>query len=168
MRFSVVATLALFAASAQASINPSSLLRRQSLPSCANDCIANPNLGACTTVSDDCLCRDNTFVTTTFACIQAACKGQDLATAIADAAALCAAVHVTLVSAAGAEFSATASLASTGSPTASDAAAQTSAPPDATSSTPAPSTTTTNGASPRAASSALLVLGAIGAIALAL
>ncbi|KAJ7151368.1 hypothetical protein C8R43DRAFT_486976 [Mycena crocata] len=120
MRFSTaIAVFSLFAASATASVTP--LLRRQ-FPNCASTCLASPNLGGCKAGDNTCLCNNDIFVTSTFDCIQAACKGQELADAIAGAASLCAAVHVTLVSAAGAEFSATASLGSSAS------AAQTSAP----------------------------------------
>ncbi|KAJ7857035.1 hypothetical protein B0H13DRAFT_2077788 [Mycena leptocephala] len=110
MRFSAaLAVFSLFAASASASVTP--LLRRQSPPACELPCVTNPNLGGCKAGDNTCLCNNDVFVQSTFQCIQAACTGQDLHDAIAGAAALCAAVHVTLVSAAGAEFSATASLA---------------------------------------------------------
>ncbi|KAJ7084076.1 hypothetical protein B0H15DRAFT_406564 [Mycena belliarum] len=144
------------------------------MPTCANSCLANPNLGACKAGDDDCLCRDNTFVSTTFACIQAACTGTDLANSIAGAAALCAAVHVTLVSAAGAEFSATASLAGTAAaspPPAAPTSAGAQAPASSSSAgAAAKTTTTTPNAAPAAAHAhaALLGLAAVGAIALAL
>ncbi|KAJ7130341.1 hypothetical protein C8R44DRAFT_978450 [Mycena epipterygia] len=176
MRFSAtLAIFSLFAASASASYTP---LHRRQFPNCASSCLANPNLGGCTAGDDTCLCNSNVFVTSTFQCIEAACKGQDLATAIAGAASLCAAVHVTLVSAAGAEFSATASLAdsSSAAPSAtsagagasnSDAAANTAAsttPATSPSASPSP---TTNGAL-SSANTAFLGLAAIAALALAL
>ncbi|KAJ7704484.1 hypothetical protein B0H17DRAFT_1193708 [Mycena rosella] len=173
MRFSAaIAVFSLFAASASASVTP---LHRRQFPNCANDCLANPNLGGCKAGDDTCLCNNDVFVSSTFQCIEAACKGQDLATAIEGAAALCAAVHVTLVSAAGAEFSATAVLPSSSAPSA-PAGAQTSgtAASDVTSNTdtssaPAPTTTPNTGsARSSAANTAFVGLAAIGAFALAL
>ncbi|KAJ7093295.1 hypothetical protein B0H15DRAFT_947435 [Mycena belliarum] len=160
MRFSAaLAVFSLLAASASASVAPQ---RRQSFPTCANDCLANPNLGACKAGDNDCLCRDNTFVSSTFACIQAACAGKDLANAINGAAALCAAVHVTLVSAAGAAFSATASLAGTSAAASAPASISSSASAAAASKTPNAAPATAH------AHAALVGLGAIGALALAL
>ncbi|KAJ7016722.1 hypothetical protein C8F04DRAFT_1280774 [Mycena alexandri] len=102
MRFSALAICSLFAASASASV-----LRRQAFPPCSGACFAHPNLGACQSGENECLCKDNTFVTTMFQCIQDACTGVDLANAIADAAGLCAAAGVVLPSASAAEFAAT-------------------------------------------------------------
>ncbi|KAJ6464174.1 hypothetical protein C8R47DRAFT_1057554 [Mycena vitilis] len=167
MRFSTALTVfALFAASASASYTP--LHRRQSVPSCANSCYANPDLGSCKSGDNTCLCNSSAFVQGTFDCVEAACKGQDLADAIAGAAALCAAAGVNLPSASGAEFSATASLASTASGTgATSAASNSAAGSTAAASSPAPSTTT-NGALSSTANTAFLGLAAIGALALAL
>ncbi|KAJ7639778.1 hypothetical protein DFH06DRAFT_1335443 [Mycena polygramma] len=169
MRFSTALTVfALFAASASASYTP--LHRRQSVPSCANSCYANPDLGSCKSGDNTCLCNSSTFVQGTFDCVEAACKGQDLADAIAGAAALCAAAGVNLPSASGAEFSATASLGSTASSGAgatSEASNSAAGASTAAASSPAPSTTT-NGALSSTANTAFLGLAAIGALALAL
>ncbi|KAF7293141.1 CFEM domain-containing protein [Mycena chlorophos] len=116
---------------------------------------------------DTCLCNNNTFVTSTFQCIESACKGEDLATAIQGAYELCLSVKVTISSAIGAEFSATASLAS-GSPTAAadSVASTTSAPAAVNSNTDA---TTTSAALPRAfVPTTAFGLVAIGALALTL
>ncbi|KAJ7507131.1 hypothetical protein B0H11DRAFT_1970375 [Mycena galericulata] len=177
MRFSAaLALFSLFAASASASYTP---LHRRQFPDCASNCLANPNLGGCASGDDTCLCNNNIFVTSTFQCIEAACKGEDLANAIAGAASLCAAVHVTLVSAAGAEFSATASIATvSATPTATSPAATTPAASAATGPAvsdaaiaPAASTTgstSSNGAMTTSLNTAFLGLAAIGALALAL
>ncbi|KAJ7074491.1 hypothetical protein C8F01DRAFT_1100635 [Mycena amicta] len=116
MRFSAaVALFSLFAAVSAGT----TLSRRQfpGFPDCSQDCLAHPNLGNCKSGDDTCLCNNSDFVQGTFQCIEAACKGQDLATAIEGAYQLCLSVHVTLVSAKGAEFSATASLAGNSSAT---------------------------------------------------
>ncbi|KAF7291102.1 CFEM domain-containing protein [Mycena indigotica] len=159
MRFTAAAALfSLFAATAASTVT-----RRQfpGFPDCSQDCLAHPNLDTCKAGDNTCLCNNSVFVQSTFTCIQNACKGQDLATAIEGAYQLCLAVHVTLVSAKGAEFSATASL-----PSASgNASAATSAPASASRS-PAPSTTP-NAALGRSASTTLGLV-AIGALAMAL
>ncbi|KAJ7764614.1 hypothetical protein DFH07DRAFT_770460 [Mycena maculata] len=175
MRFSAaLAVSALFAAFVSASTLP---LHRRQFPNCASNCLANPDLGGCTAGDDTCLCNNDVFVSSTFSCIEAACTGDDLEQAIAGAASLCAAVHVTLVSAAGAEFSATASLASSPAATSSTvaltaatdtpAAASDAATPSSASTTTA-ATTNSNGALSPSANTALLALGAIGALAFAL
>ncbi|KAJ7291378.1 hypothetical protein C8J57DRAFT_1272485 [Mycena rebaudengoi] len=159
MRFStILAACSLFAASASAA---SSHLMTRQFPPCSMDCLAKPNLGACKLGENDCLCRDNTFVTTTFECIQAACKGKELADAIGGAANLCAAAGVTLVSAAGAQFSATHTedSPSTGSPAGSGSPTNSAPPADQTKTGAALSTTV---------NTAFLGLAAIGAVALGL
>ncbi|KAF8208128.1 hypothetical protein K438DRAFT_1712935 [Mycena galopus ATCC 62051] len=162
MRFSAaLAVFSFFAASASASYTPSlyALSRRQG-PSCEQSCLANPDLGNCSASNLTCLCNNSDFVQGTFDCIKAACTGTDLEQAIQLAAATCQSVGVTLVSAAGAEFSATASLSSTGSASS----------PSATS--PAPSTSSTapatNDARSSGVNSAFLGLAAIGVVAFAL
>ncbi|KAJ6625093.1 hypothetical protein B0H10DRAFT_654839 [Mycena sp. CBHHK59/15] len=163
MRFSAaLAVFTLIAGSASASYTP---LHRRQFPTCANDCLAHPNLGNCKAGDDTCLCNDNVFVTSTFQCIEAACQGQDLANAIAGAAALCAA-HVTLVSAAGAEFSATASLANSAAP--SSAASVTAATSAASASAASASQSTTPNSARSSSANALLGLAALGAVAFAL
>ncbi|KAJ7628322.1 hypothetical protein FB45DRAFT_1059116 [Roridomyces roridus] len=173
MHFSTaIATFALFAATASASVTPAipSVFRRQ-LPNCAGDCIAHPNTGGCSASDDTCLCNNSVFVQSTFQCIQAACQGEDLANAIKAAADLCLAVHVTLVSAAGAEFSATASGLSSASNTAPASASTPTSPSGAnTASTPSASTTPPPNAalSLSAANSGLMGLAAVGVLALVL
>ncbi|KAJ7201085.1 hypothetical protein GGX14DRAFT_465723 [Mycena pura] len=163
MRFSAAAAvLSLFAASALASTVPSPLHRRQ-FPGCANNCLANPNLGDCKSGDDTCLCNNPVFVESTFQCIEDACQGQDLAAAIEGAKQLCLAVHVTLVSAAGAEFSATANLAQSGAASSPSATA-----PASSGASPAPSTPAKGGAPSFSANTAFLGLTALGALALAL
>ncbi|KAJ6588239.1 hypothetical protein B0H19DRAFT_1247929 [Mycena capillaripes] len=158
MRFSTALTVfALFAASASA-LHP-----RQAPPTCTNDCYAKLDFGSCKQGDNTCLCKSDSFVQGTFQCIEAACSGQDLHDAIASAAGLCAAAGVVLPSAAGAEFSATASLGSSSSPS----AAQTNSASNTAAASPSPSTTT-NGALSASANTAFLGLAAIGALALAL
>nr|GAT52731.1 predicted protein [Mycena chlorophos] len=167
MRFTAaVAVFSLFAASTASTLP---LLQRQSgFPTCANECLANPNLGGCQAGDDTCLCNNNTFVTSTFQCIESACTGEDLATAIQGAYELCLSVKVTISSAIGAEFSATASLASSGSPTAAaDSAASTTSAPAAINSNT--DDTTTSAALPRAfVPTTAFGLVAVGALALTL
>ncbi|KAJ7720821.1 hypothetical protein B0H16DRAFT_1738654 [Mycena metata] len=174
MRFSIVATLSLFAASASASI-----LSVRQFPACSNNCFAHPNLGACQAGENSCLCKDNTFVTTMFQCIQAACTGADLANAIADAASLCAAAGVVLPSASAAEVAATASLSASGSsatqtaPSSASTAGNNSASgasssgTGASTSAPAGPSAPPSGALSTTANTAFLGLAAIGALALA-
>ncbi|KAJ7151739.1 hypothetical protein C8R46DRAFT_491770 [Mycena filopes] len=171
MRFSAtVAVFALFAASATASYTP--LHARQTFPDCSSSCFAHPNLGACQAGENECLCKDDTFVNSMFQCIQDACKGQDLATAIADAAGLCAAAGVTLTAASAAEVAATAS-SSASAPAGSAASVSGSGAPtgSAAQTSPAPSSSSTappNGALSATVNTAFVGLAAIGAIALAL
>ncbi|KAF7343373.1 CFEM domain-containing protein [Mycena venus] len=171
MRFSAaLAVFSLFAATASASYTPllTPFQRRQVGPACEQNCLANPNLGGCKSGDLPCMCNNNVFVTSTFQCIQAACSGTDLAAAIQLAAETCQSVGVTLPSAAGAEFSATASLTSSGGAAQTSGGASTSAPAsNPSSSAPAPSTTP-NGALSASANTAFLGLAAIGVIAFAL
>ncbi|GLB39625.1 putative CFEM domain containing protein [Lyophyllum shimeji] len=92
MRFSSLAVLAVAAASASAS-----LVSRQ-LPSCALSCISGPNvdLGGCAANDNACLCKSQTFVEKSTACITSSCKGAELQQALSLAQQLCAAVGVTL------------------------------------------------------------------------
>ncbi|KAJ6463982.1 hypothetical protein C8R45DRAFT_505521 [Mycena sanguinolenta] len=160
MRFSAaLAVFSLFAASVSASYTPAYGLSRRQGPACEQDCLAHPNLGNCGASDLTCLCNNSDFVQGTFKCIQAACSGTDLEQAIELAAATCQSVGVTLVSAAGAEFSATASLSS------STAGAATGTSSSAAAS---PSTSNTSSARSSSANTALLSLAAIGALALTL
>ncbi|KDQ56542.1 hypothetical protein JAAARDRAFT_36030 [Jaapia argillacea MUCL 33604] len=68
----------------------------QSIPACATPCLANANLGGCAATDNACLCKNQAFISSTTACIQANCTGSDLTNAEAAAQALCAAVGVTL------------------------------------------------------------------------
>ncbi|KAF7370777.1 CFEM domain-containing protein [Mycena sanguinolenta] len=171
MRFSAALTIfSLFAASVSASYTPLYGLSRRQGPACEQSCLAHPDLGSCGASDLTCLCNSSAFVQGTFDCIQAACSGTDLEEAIELAAATCQSVGVVLSSAAGAEFSATASL---GSSTASAGAATGTSPAPAASNTAQTSTTpssstTPNGARSSSANTALFGLAAIGVIAFAL
>ncbi|KAJ6518602.1 hypothetical protein C8R45DRAFT_327 [Mycena sanguinolenta] len=171
MRFSAaLAVCSLFAVSVSASYTPLYGLSRRQGPACEQSCLANPDLGNCGASDLTCLCNSNAFVQGTFQCIQAACSGTDLEQAIELAAATCQSVGVVLSSAAGAEFSATASLGS--SIAATGAATGTSSAPAAsntaqTSTTPS-SSTTPNGARSSSANTAFLGLAAIGVVVFAL
>ncbi|KJA23974.1 hypothetical protein HYPSUDRAFT_117173, partial [Hypholoma sublateritium FD-334 SS-4] len=60
---------------------------------CANSCIADANLGSCTSATDLlCLCTSSAFISSTTTCIEAACTGSDLATALSVSQAICASV----------------------------------------------------------------------------
>ncbi|KAF8216273.1 hypothetical protein K438DRAFT_1953235 [Mycena galopus ATCC 62051] len=167
MRFSAaLAVFSLFAASASASYTPLHGLSRRQGPACEQSCLANPDLGSCDASNLTCLCNSSAFVQGTFQCIQAACKGTDLEQAIQLAAETCQSVGVVLVSAAGAEFSATASLA--GSSSSTSAAASPAANSAASSASPSSSTPASNGVRASAANTAFLSLAAIGAVVLAL
>ncbi|KAK7042527.1 CFEM domain-containing protein [Favolaschia claudopus] len=163
MRFATaLAVFSLFAATSATVAPQLGLVRRQG-PACEQDCLAHPNLGNCKASDLTCLCNNNDFVQGTFDCIKAACTGTDLASAIALAAATCQSVGVTLASAAGAEFSATASLNS------ANPSSGSSTPNSPSASAPAPSNSNTpNGALSSSANTAFLGLAAIGAVALAL
>ncbi|KZT00727.1 uncharacterized protein LAESUDRAFT_665566 [Laetiporus sulphureus 93-53] len=96
------------------------ILKRQSLPTCADTCLTNANLDGCNASDDSCLCNDKTFVDSVTSCIESACTGSDLTEAEEYAQQLCLAVGVTLTasSAASTSGSATASGSSTSSATA--------------------------------------------------
>ncbi|KAJ7245178.1 hypothetical protein B0H12DRAFT_1325409 [Mycena haematopus] len=169
MRFSAaLAVSSLFAAAVSAGYTPLHGLSRRQGPACEQDCLANPDLGTCGASDLTCLCNSSAFVQGTFQCIQAACKGSDLAQAIQLAAETCQSVGVVLSSAAGAEFSATASLGSSTSPT--DAASSPAPPASSTAQAPTTSSSpaTPNGARSSHANTALLGLAAIGVVAFAL
>ncbi|KZP30860.1 hypothetical protein FIBSPDRAFT_777106, partial [Athelia psychrophila] len=70
-----------------------SIYRRQSYPACAIPCIEDADLGTCASASDEdeCLCNDSAFIASTTSCIEGACTGADLASAVALAQAACAA-----------------------------------------------------------------------------
>ncbi|KAG6840157.1 hypothetical protein C0991_008504, partial [Blastosporella zonata] len=108
MRFTfAVLTLAVSSASA-------SIIARQ-IPSCADNCLfgSNVNLGGCSSTDNVCLCNSQVFVSTSTTCIESACSGKDLQTAISVAQQLCASVGVTLTSSAPAATDATSKAAET-------------------------------------------------------
>ncbi|KAI6115318.1 hypothetical protein EDD16DRAFT_1594859 [Pisolithus croceorrhizus] len=90
------AAVALVALSAALSSASAGLVSRQSLPSCANPCITNANLGGCSATDDTCLCESQTFINSTTTCIESSCTGNDLQEAEQYAQSLCLAVGVTL------------------------------------------------------------------------
>ncbi|KAH9947877.1 hypothetical protein B0H21DRAFT_736774 [Amylocystis lapponica] len=157
MRFAI-ALVALSALSASAS----SLLRRQSLPSCADPCIENADLGSCSASDDTCLCNSSAFVNSVTSCITSSCTGSDLAEAEQAAVALCAAVGVTLSSPASTSGS------STPSSTAPSSSSSGSASHSSTSSSSASSPTTSTNAAMSHGVNALAGLAAVGAIAFGL
>ncbi|RXW18318.1 hypothetical protein EST38_g7532 [Candolleomyces aberdarensis] len=154
MRFSaVVAFLGL-----AASVSASALLPRQ-LPDCALTCLSTADFGTCAQNDNACLCRSEAFVTSATTCITTDCQGDDLATALTLAQAMCAAEGVTL---------------GTGTPTGTTSGGTT--PPATTTGTntaptnTAPSTTTSGGAAQNtsgAMAHGLSSVAAIAAIALA-
>ncbi|QRV84983.1 CFEM domain protein [Ceratobasidium sp. AG-Ba] len=141
-----VAVLA-FVAAASASV-----FERQSIPSCAMQCMASADYGSCQPTDNACLCKSDTFVNSTYACIASTCKGNDLENAIAGARALCAASGVTL----------TQSIpASTAAPTATSPAGSSSGSASATASSTAAPSSSPNSASTLGVSG----LGALAAVA---
>ncbi|KAI6112382.1 hypothetical protein EDD17DRAFT_1595822 [Pisolithus thermaeus] len=93
---SMRAAVAFVALSAALSSVSAGLVSRQSLPSCANPCITNANLGGCSATDDTCLCENQTFINSTTTCIESSCTGNDLQEAEQYAQSLCLAVGVTL------------------------------------------------------------------------
>ncbi|KAH8827124.1 hypothetical protein DL96DRAFT_1605617 [Flagelloscypha sp. PMI_526] len=85
MRFSVVAVLAAFVATAVAQ-----------LPDCATPCIAGADLDGCQATDNACLCKSKAFVNSTTTCITSSCQGDALTQAISVSQELCAKVGVTL------------------------------------------------------------------------
>ncbi|CAK5278095.1 unnamed protein product [Mycena citricolor] len=172
MRFSVLAIISLFAASTAATS-----IRRQ-YPTCAQSCLANADTGNCASGNNDCLCHNSNFIQSTFGCIETSCQGTDLAQAISVSYQFCLASGVTISSAIGAEFSATASLGKSSSAAApasttsnAPAAASSTAPassPSPSSSVSSPSPSPTGGAVSVTGNTALVGLVAIVAVALAL
>ncbi|KAJ7628319.1 hypothetical protein FB45DRAFT_1028417 [Roridomyces roridus] len=89
MRFpTALASFALFATTASASVTPSVAYH------CANICLANANTGGCSPGDDSCLCNNSVFDQSTFQCIEGICQGADLTNAIQAFENLCAAVGV--------------------------------------------------------------------------
>lgn len=172
MRFSTI--VALFGA--VASVSAATLSARQAgLPTCAAACLAGAPMGDCASDDNACMCNNTEFVTAATGCITSTCTGEDLATALQAATALCAAEGVTLPGAedpaAGGEDapadtasdSASSSSASTpaaSTPAASTPAASSTAPPAASSAPPAGNGAMTKGVS-AAAGIAAIALAAV-------
>ncbi|KAG6815309.1 hypothetical protein H0H93_010284 [Arthromyces matolae] len=164
MRFTVTAVLALFASSASAG-----LIARQ-FPSCADDCVMgdNVNYGGCSSTDNVCLCKSETFVSASTACIEAACSGSDLQTALSISRELCASVGVTLTSTFEASTAADSSTAAADSSTpaattTSDSAKATSTAPTSSKASSATSTgsaasSSTSAAAPASTSNAAISL----------
>ncbi|EAU83766.1 hypothetical protein CC1G_07501 [Coprinopsis cinerea okayama7 len=90
-----LSTVTLTVLAAVASVSASALYRRQ-YPSCANACLAAADFGNCEMTDNFCLCSSEPFVSSTTTCIQAACEGEDLETALFVSRELCERVGVTL------------------------------------------------------------------------
>ncbi|KAH0578681.1 hypothetical protein H2248_003811 [Termitomyces sp. 'cryptogamus'] len=85
-----------------------SLVPRQTIPQCASACLFGPDvdLDGCSVTDNLCLCKSAPFISRSTSCIESACSGNDLQTALTVAQQLCASVGVTLTSAAPASTSA--------------------------------------------------------------
>jgi len=97
MHFSAIKTTLVGAA---VSVSASSLYARQiaDLPGCGEPCMAtsNVNLGGCVASDTTCLCTNPVWVTSTTNCLELACTGTDLQTALELFPALCLSAGVTL------------------------------------------------------------------------
>ncbi|KAF9001187.1 hypothetical protein BDQ17DRAFT_1426752 [Cyathus striatus] len=179
MRFSVAALTILGAA---LSASASTLLARQSIPTCGQPCILNADLGSCSATDTLCLCQSSAFVSSTTQCIVSSCSGQDLQDAEAAARALCAQVGVTLTDSVAASSTTAASGSSTGaaasstatSPAASGSGSSTrsgssaASTPASSSSSSAPATSSSASSASKNGINAVAGLAAIGLAALAL
>ncbi|KAJ6625077.1 hypothetical protein B0H10DRAFT_653786 [Mycena sp. CBHHK59/15] len=75
-------------------------LSRRQLPACATNCfLTTTNRGGCNIADTACLCESQVYISSTYACFEAACSTQDLATAVSASIQECAAVGITLSSA---------------------------------------------------------------------
>ncbi|EPS96370.1 hypothetical protein FOMPIDRAFT_1032413 [Fomitopsis schrenkii] len=92
MRFTF-AVLALAATLSAASAN---VWKRQSLPSCAENCIGSASTGGCSASDEQCLCSSSAFVDSVESCIEKSCDASDVQASLAAAEALCAQAGVTL------------------------------------------------------------------------
>ncbi|KAJ3906995.1 hypothetical protein F5879DRAFT_944013 [Lentinula edodes] len=92
--------LLLAAAAVAGSTSASELSRRQfNLPTCALPCLtatSSTSFGNCSSTDEACLCSNPQFISNATTCIEGACTGNDLQTAISAAEALCAQAGVTL------------------------------------------------------------------------
>ncbi|KAJ3808340.1 hypothetical protein EV368DRAFT_84802 [Lentinula lateritia] len=73
--------------------------RQLNLPTCALPCLtatSSTSFGSCSSTDEACLCSNPQFISNTTTCIEGACTGNDLQTAISAAEALCAQAGVTL------------------------------------------------------------------------
>ncbi|KAI0672256.1 hypothetical protein C8Q78DRAFT_1026087 [Trametes maxima] len=151
MRF--FAVLALTAAVSSAS---AAHLQRRQYPDCATPCLASADFGNCDPLDDGCLCKNANFISSTTKCIQGACQGNELQTALTAAQQACLSVGVTLTNSAPA---------ATQTAPASGSSAAASSP---TSTSAAPAQTSNNAAVSARGVNALAALAAVGAAALAL
>ncbi|KDQ32679.1 hypothetical protein PLEOSDRAFT_1091172 [Pleurotus ostreatus PC15] len=72
---------------------------RQIISKCAIQCLdPTQSVNGCGPTDNACLCNDTAFISSTTACIDTNCEGDDVANAQAAARSLCAAVGVTLTS----------------------------------------------------------------------
>ncbi|KAJ3720401.1 hypothetical protein C8R42DRAFT_670538 [Lentinula raphanica] len=84
---------------AMGSSSAESVRRQLSLPTCALPCLtstSSTSFGNCSSTDEACLCSNPQFISTTTTCIEGACSGNDLQTAISAAESLCAEAGVTL------------------------------------------------------------------------
>ncbi|KAJ3802074.1 hypothetical protein GGU11DRAFT_766645 [Lentinula aff. detonsa] len=93
-------TLALATALLVTESSSADFVRRQlDLPPCALPCLtatASTSFGNCSSTDEACLCTNPQFIGNTTTCIEGACIGNDLQTAISAAESLCAQAGVTL------------------------------------------------------------------------
>ncbi|KAG6918298.1 hypothetical protein DXG01_015390 [Tephrocybe rancida] len=166
MRFTFAA-LALAASTVSASI-----IARQ-IPSCANECLfgSGVDLDGCGPTDNICLCKSQKFVSKSTTCIEAACSGADLATALSVSQQICLSVGVTLTNEAPAPTESSASTpavpstdgVSSPAPTKASTKATTTAP--STSKTSSASTTGSSSAAPAATTTNAAVANSVNAIA---
>jgi len=79
-----------------------SFVPRQFFPDCAIPCLQNADLGSCGAQDNVCLCNNQAFINSTTTCIENSCSADDVASAEAEADAICESVGVTLVASASA------------------------------------------------------------------
>ncbi|KAJ4474358.1 hypothetical protein J3R30DRAFT_3508291 [Lentinula aciculospora] len=132
MRFILVQATALLSAGFTFASNLEIVSRQLDLPTCALPCLtatSSTSFGNCSSTDEACLCTNPQFISNTTTCIEGACTGNDLQTAISAAESLCAQAGVTIdASSILASVSATAT-----APLASASSGSTTANPSATS-----------------------------------
>ncbi|KAE9392109.1 hypothetical protein BT96DRAFT_924900 [Gymnopus androsaceus JB14] len=99
MRVSLLLLAVVTSTCVSASID--SLFSRQlsNLPTCAIPCLTattTTTFGNCSSTDEACLCNNSQFISTTTSCVEGACTGNDLQTALQAAQGLCASAGVTL------------------------------------------------------------------------